>query len=161
MADTQGFYKGLRILWSAEKMLTEAMPGMIAKASHLGLKKNLAMHLAETDTHKSAIGLICKQLGIDPEGEPDQTLQGILENGQKAMSSASPGTALDEVIIQGAREVEKYEIESYTALSQLAEDLEYHPVAQRLRLTLEEERQADTKLRFLFKEGLHMEERVV
>ena len=61
------FYHELQVLWSAETMLTEAMPRMIEKAKNEGLKNMLRLHLAETDQHKVALEAICKMLEIDPQ----------------------------------------------------------------------------------------------
>ena len=47
----QLFHHEIQVLWSAEKMLVEAMPKMIARAKNPGLKKLLAAHHAETQQH--------------------------------------------------------------------------------------------------------------
>lgn len=147
----QSFITELQALWSAEKMLTQAMPLMIEKATNLGLIKNLATHLAETDQHKVAIEAICKGLGYAHEGEENGALKQLLEEGQKAMAEASGNEGMDAAIIEGAIKIEHYEIERYTAVGNTAEALGYEGIARRMRLTLEEERQADAKLNFLDK----------
>ena len=147
----EAFVTELQALWSAEKMLTEAMPAMIEKATNLGLKKNLAMHFAETDQHKVAIEAICKQLDYSPEGEENAEMLSILTEGNKAISTAAAGEELDAAIITGAIKVEHYEIKHYQAIGDMAEALGYQGVAKRLRLTYEEERQAHIKLHFLEK----------
>jgi ferritin-like metal-binding protein YciE len=149
--ETEVFVALLQTLWSAEKQLTEAMPLMIEKATNLGLQKNLAMHLAETDQHKVAIEAICKQLGYDHQGEENADLKALLEEGQRSMSAAAVGEALDAAIIKAAIAIEHYEIGAYEEAGNTAESLGYEGVAQRLRMTLEEERQADAKLNFLDK----------
>jgi len=148
----QLFYHELQVLWSAEKMLTEAMPEMIERAKHTGLKKNLAMHLAETDQHKAALELICRQLGIDPEGDFNPGMKGILEEGKKVMAKDATDEAMDAALIAGAQKVEHYEISGYGSAVYYAEMLGYDGITQRLRLTLAEEQDADTKLNFLAKE---------
>ncbi|RYD55038.1 MAG: DUF892 family protein [Sphingobacteriales bacterium] len=148
----QLFYHEIQVLWSAEKMLTEAMPKMIEKATHEGLKKNLAMHLAETDQHKVALEAICKQLGIDPEGDFNPGMQGILAEGEKVMAKDATPEAMDATLIAGAQKVEHYEISGYGSAAYYAEMLGYEGIAKRLRLTLAEEQDADTKLNFLAKE---------
>ena len=147
----QLFYHEIQVLWSAEKMLTEAMPAMIHRAKHEGLKKNLALHLAETDQHKVALEAICKQLNIDPEGDFNPGMKGILEEGEKVMAKDATDEAMDAALIAGAQKVEHYEISGYGTAAHYAEILGYDAIAKRLRLTLEEEQQADTKLNFLAK----------
>lgn len=132
-------------------MLVEAMPRMIKKAGTLGLQKTLALHLAETDQHKVAIEAICKQLDIDATaGEPDTGLQQILQQGEQMMSGKS-GDELDVAIIEGALQIEQHEIDAYTPACESARAEGYEGIAKRLALTLEEEKQSDTKLRFLEK----------
>ncbi|HYD21536.1 MAG TPA: DUF892 family protein, partial [Flavipsychrobacter sp.] len=75
----QLFCHEIQVLWSAEKMLVEAMPKMIDRAKNLGLKKLLAAHHAETKQHQVALEEICKQLGIEPDGDFNPGMKGILE----------------------------------------------------------------------------------
>lgn len=146
------FYHELQVLWSAEKMLTEAMPKMIERAKNLGLKKNLAAHLAETEQHKVALEAICKQFGINPEGDFNPGMKGILEEGEKVMAKDATDEAMDAALIAGAQKVEHYEISGYGSAAYYAEMLGYEAIGKRLRLTLAEEQDADTKLNFLAKE---------
>ncbi len=148
---TDIFYKQLQELWSAENMLVEAMPVMIEKAHLLGLKKSLAHHLAETDKHKVAIEAICKLLGINPQGEENKDLKMILEEGEKAIAVETNIDASDKAIIRGAEKIEQYEIAAYEPVAEAAQALGYEGIAKRLRLTLEEERQAETKMKFMDK----------
>lgn len=148
----QLFYHELQVLWSAEKLLTEAMPKMIERAKHEALKKNLALHLAETDQHKVALEMICKELGIDPEGDFNPGMKGIIEEGEKVMAKDATDEAMDAALIAGAQKVEHYEISGYGTAAHYAEMLGLEAIAARLQLTLEEEQQADTKLNFLAKE---------
>ena len=148
----QLFYHELQVLWSAEAMLVEAMPKMIERAKNLGLKNNLAAHLAETDQHKVALEAICKQFGIDPAGDPNPGMKGILAEGDMVMAKDATDEAMDATLIAGAQKVEHYEISGYGSAAYYAEMLGYDAIAKRLRLTLAEEREADTKLNFLAKE---------
>ena len=142
------FQLEIKELWSAEKMLTDAMPLMIQKVTHPALKMSLAFHLAETDQHKVALELICKQLGFEYEGNENAKMKTILEEGQKSLDE----NGTDESIIQSARKIEHYEIAAYRSVAHYADLMGYNGVSSRLRLTLEEEQQADGKLNFLGKE---------
>jgi ferritin-like metal-binding protein YciE len=145
------FYHELQVLWSAENMLVEIMPDMIEKAKNEGLKNLLAMHHAETREHKTALEYICRQLDIDPQGDFNPGMKGILEEGNKVMAKDSTDEAMDAALIAGAQKVEHYEISGYGTAAHYAEMLGYESIAQRLRLTLAEEQDADTKLNFLAK----------
>jgi ferritin-like metal-binding protein YciE len=142
----------LQKLWRIESMLVEAMPRMIDKTNNFGLRKALALHFAETDQQKTAIEAICKQLDIDPRAaEPDSGLLNILQQGEKEMVDLTSGRERDAIIIASAQKIEAYEISVYEPIANEVERLGYKGVAQRLRLTLEEERQSETKLKFLEK----------
>lgn len=145
------FYHELQVLWSAESLLVEAMPKMIERAKTPGLKQLLALHLAETDQHKVALEAICKQLELDPKGDFNPGMKGILEEGEKVMAKDATDEAMDAALIAGAQKVEHYEISGYGSAAYYAEMLGHEGIAKRLRLTLEEEQQADTKLNFLAK----------
>ena len=145
------FFHEIQVLWSAERMLVEAMPQMISRAKNEGLKNLLALHHAETQQHQTALEAICKQLEIDPEGDFNPGMKGIIEEGQKVMSKEATDEAMDATIIAGAQKVEHYEISGYGSAACYAEMLGYDAIAKRLRLTLEEEQQADTKLNALAK----------
>ena len=148
----QLFYHELQVLWSAETMLIEAMPKMIERAKNQGLKNLLALHLAETEQHQVAIENICKQFGIKPQGDFNPGMKGIIEEGEKVMAKDATDEAMDAALIAGAQKVEHYEISGYGSAAYYAEMLGYDAIALRLRLTLAEEQDADTKLNFLAKE---------
>lgn len=140
------FIHELQVLWSAETMLVEKMPAMIERASNEGLKKLLALHHAETQQHQTALEAICRQLEIDPKGDFNPGIEGILKEGEKVMSKNASNEGMDAAIIAGAQKVEHYEISGYGSAAYYAEMLGLEGIAKRLRLTLEEEQQADTKL---------------
>ena len=129
----------------------EAMPRMIDRAKNEGLKNLLRYHLAETDQHKVALEAICKTLGIEPQGDFNPGMKGILEEGEMVMAKDATDEGMDAALIAGAQKVEHYEISGYGSAAHYAEMLGYEGISKRLRLTLEEEQQADTKLNFLAK----------
>lgn len=143
------FTDQLQLMWSAETMLTESLPVLVEKATHTGLKKNLAWHLAETRQHKVAIEAICKQLGLDIEKKENPDLKKILEEGQQRIDMATGVNSIDTAIIEGSIMVEQFEIDAYEKLASSADHTIFEGVAKRLWLTYEEERQAHTKLQFL------------
>jgi ferritin-like metal-binding protein YciE len=145
------FFHEIQVLWSAEAMLVEAMPVMIEQAKNQGLKKNLAFHLAETQQHLAAMEFIAKELEIDPEGDFNPGMKGIIEEGEKVMSKDATEEAMDAALIAGAQKVEHYEISGYGSAACYAEMLGLPAIAAKLRAILEEEQQADTKLNFLAK----------
>jgi ferritin-like metal-binding protein YciE len=74
-----------------------------------------------------------------------------LAEGEKVMAKDATDEGMDAALIAGAQKIEHYEISGYGSAAHYAEMLGHEGIAQRLRLTLEEEQQADTKLNFLAK----------
>ena len=67
------------------------------------------------------------------------------------MAKDATPEAMDAALIAGAQKVEHYEISGYGSAAYYAEMLGLEGIAKRLRLTLTEEQDADTKLNFLAK----------
>ena len=67
------------------------------------------------------------------------------------MIGKSAGDDLDAAIIAVAQDIELYEIAAYEPAGNTANELGYKGIAGRLFLTMEEERQSNTKLKFLEK----------
>lgn len=155
------FYHEIQVLWSAESMLVEAMPEMIERARNEGLKKVLSLHLTETDQHKVALETICKQLQIDPRGDVNPGVRGIIDEGKMVMSKDASDEAMDAALIAGAQKIEHYEISGYGTAAYYADMLGYEGIAQRLRLTLSEEQLADTKLNFVAKHLVNLRAQLV
>ncbi len=143
------FHSELQLLWSAENMLVEAIPLMIEEAKHQGLKNTFRLHLAETRQHKVALEMICKQIDIQLVDEPNPELHRILEERNNTPAENASDEEMDSDLIAGALKVERYEISRYSAAATFAEMLGFEGIAQRLRLTLAEEIQANTKLNFV------------
>lgn len=149
--NTDAFAQQLQQLWSIESQLVEAMPKMIEKAGNFGLKQNLALHFEETRQQQVAIEAIGKGLDIDvTSGEADTQLQQLLQEGEQRMLNLT-GDELDAALIEAAKEIEVHEMQAYVPAAETAKALGYDGYAARLYLTLEEERQAETKLKFLEK----------
>jgi ferritin-like metal-binding protein YciE len=153
----QLFHHELRVLWSAEDLLITAMPEMIDHAKNIGLKNILRLHLAETTQHKTALEMICKQLGVHPGSDLNVGLMGLIEEGKKVMAKDASDEAMDAAIIACAQKIEHYEMSGYISAAHYADMLGYMAIAKRLRLTFEEERQADSKLNFLAKNIINIQ----
>jgi ferritin-like metal-binding protein YciE len=84
-------------------------------------------------------------LGETARGKKCEGIQGIVEEGKKAMEELE-GTILDAALIAGAQKVEHYEIASYGTLAYFAELLGEGKAKDLLGETLEEEKAADERL---------------
>ena len=143
-------------LQSVEDQILEALPKMIDKASNPDLKKALQEHLQVTQQHKSRLEKIMKDfqgnesngkkkgfLGIFGGKQECKGMKGIIEEGEKIMSSDISPEALDAAIIASAQKVEHYEICGYGTARTFARELGMEQVAKQLEQTLNEEYQAD------------------
>lgn len=144
------FVEHLQNAWIVEKKLTELLPTLVEKATHLGLKKNLALHLAETRQHQVAIEAVSKQIGLELEDKEYPDFDKVLEQGQQSINNAQ-GEDVNVAIIDACISVEQFEMELYHNLGTVADHTLFDGAAKRLWLTFEEERQAHTKLNFLRK----------
>ncbi len=141
----------LQVLWNIENKLVQILPGMLKKATDLGLIKSLSHHLAETVQHKTAIEAICKQLEVSPQKKVIEILENILSQNERTLAGNKDTHGINESIIEGAQKIEQYEISAYQPAIDLAGQLNLEGIQKRLLLTWEEERQASNKLNFLLK----------
>ena len=113
---------------------------MIEKASNPDLKKALTEHLNVTKQHKTRLEKVMQNLGSSGEDSKGKKkgilggifggkqeckgMKGIIEEGEKIMSSDISPEALDAAIIASAQKVEHYEICGYGTARTLAQGLD-------------------------------------
>lgn len=140
------FEHQLKDLYSAETQLVEALPKMAEKASDKKLQQAFESHLEETKEQKSRLETICKELDISPKGETCKAMEGLIKEAKNFMDEADTDEVMDAGLIAEAQRVEHYEISGYGTAVRYAKELGHHDIAERLRMTLDEEYEADEKL---------------
>ncbi len=140
------FEHQLKDLYSAETQLVDALPKMAEKANDSKLQKAFESHLEETKEHKSRLETICKELDISPKGETCKAMEGLIREAKSFISEADTDEIMDAGLIAEAQRVEHYEISGYGTAVRYAKELGHHDIAERLRMTLDEEYEADEKL---------------
>ncbi|MEJ7681375.1 MAG: DUF892 family protein [Segetibacter sp.] len=105
----------------------------------------------ETKVHKQRLEEAAKYLKIDPDGDGNPSMKGLIAEGEKVMHKDATHEALDAALIAGAQKIEHYEISGYGTAAHLAEARGLTDVAGILRQTLHEEQATDTKLNDLAK----------
>src|SRR5690606_32204239 len=133
-------------LYSAEDQLIKALPEMAENASNAQLKKAFESHLKETETHKSRIEEICKDLGIKMKNEKCKAMEGLIKEAKSFLKEDAEKDVRDAGLIANAQKVEHYEISSYGTVVRYAKDLGHDAIAKKLQKTLDEEYGADEKL---------------
>jgi ferritin-like metal-binding protein YciE len=136
----------LQVLYSGEKLIIAGLPRMIGHASNGELKQAFAQHLEETRRQAERLEQIAQMLNIDPEGDGNPSLKGLIAEGEKNMHKDADPEVLDATLIAGAQKIEHYEMAGYGTARYLAQMLGHQQVAELLSQTLEEEKKTDTIL---------------
>jgi ferritin-like metal-binding protein YciE len=147
----------LKDLYSAENQILEALPRMIAAASHAELQTALGDHLKETRTHVARLEKIFKGLDFEPTGQRCKGMEGLLEEGKGMLTAEAEPMVRDAGIISSCQRVEHYEICGYGTTAAYAEILGEHDAAKLLQETLDEESGADTRLTRLARKRINFE----
>ena len=136
----------LQDLYSAETQLVQALPEMMAAASHDELRQAFQHHLDETRDHVSRLDEIFGQLGVTRSGETCEGMQGLIREGQKVIGAQGEPAVRDAALIAAAQRVEHYEIAGYGTVRTLADHLDLDEAKDLLDQTLSEEGAADKLL---------------
>lgn len=140
------FEDELKDIYWAEKALTKAIPKMIKKATSDDLVDALSSHLSETENQVIRLEQIFESINKKAIAEKCEAMEGLLKEATEIMESCEEGAMCDAGIISAAQKVEHYEIATYGTLCTFATTLGEHEVAELLQLTLDEEKEADSKL---------------
>lgn len=140
------FMEELADIYSAERQLIKALPGMAAAANSAELREAFEEHLRETRNQVSRIEEIVELLGESLKQKKCKGMMGLIEEAQEMMEEKEDSPALDATLIAGAQKVEHYEIASYGTLCAWAELMSHEGALQLLKENLNEEETADKKL---------------
>jgi ferritin-like metal-binding protein YciE len=140
------FIEELRDMYDGEKQLTRALPKMAKAAESEELQTAITNHLEETENQVARLEQVFKSLGEAVRGKKCDGIQGIVDEGKKAIEELDEGPVLDAALIAGAQKVEHYEIASYGTLAYFADLLGESKAKTLLAETLNEEKAADETL---------------
>jgi ferritin-like metal-binding protein YciE len=150
------FVEELRDMYDGEKQLTRALTKMAKEAGASELREAFASHLQETEKQVTRLEQVFRSIGETARGKKCDGIQGIVEEGKKAMEELE-GAVLDAALIAGAQKVEHYEIASYGTLAYFAELLGEGKAKDLLGETLQEEKAANDKLTQIAKSRVNRE----
>jgi ferritin-like metal-binding protein YciE len=148
------FVEQLRDLYDAEHQISRALPKMANAASSNELKEAFNMHLDQTRTQIQRLERIFSDLGMAPQGENCEAMQGIIKEGDHVINAQGDPNVKDAALITAAQRVEHYEIAGYGSVRTYAKELGYNDAADLLQKTLDEEGNTDSKLTKLAEGGL-------
>jgi len=142
----------LKDIYSAEKQILKALPGMARAATHPELKKAFESHRVQTEGHVRRIETIFDSLKGKPSGKKCVGMEGLIEEAKGAMKEEMPDAVLDAALIGAAQKVEHYEIAAYGTVRSFAERLGMKEAVRLLQQTLDEEFQSDKALTAISKD---------
>ncbi len=143
----QVFIDELQDMYSAEELITEALPLLTKSSFHTELKDAFRDHLKETKHQVKRLEKIFSLLDLPSKKKLCKGMEGILKEGKELISHKKPSLVLDAVIIGSAQKVEHYEMASYGTLHSFAKHLGLEKeILDLLKESLDEEGAADKKL---------------
>lgn len=142
----QLFIYELKDMYSGEKQMIKALPGMIDAAHSSELKQALQHHFKETKEQLARLQEIEKELNEDLSGTECKAMQGLIKEAHDALKLNFSGAVRDAAIISYAQRIEHYEMAVYGTLRCFAKHLKLANVKNLLDETLKEEGCADKKL---------------
>jgi ferritin-like metal-binding protein YciE len=152
------FLDQLQDIYWAEKKLVKTLPKLAEASNSDELEQAFTSHLRETQTHVSRLEQVFDLLGESAEAKECPALKGIAEEGEDIIDETEKGTAQRDVgLIFAGQKAEHYEIATYGGLIQLAKTIGRTDIAYMLAQTLEEEKNADTKLSQIAESGINIE----
>lgn len=136
----------LQDLYSAERQLIKALPTMVSAATAPTLATAFREHLGQTEGHVTRLEECFTLLGEPAKPIKCKGMEGLLKEGAEMAEEEGNPLVRDAGLIGAAQRVEHYEIAAYGTCVELAGVLGEEPVAALLRLTLEDERAANSLL---------------
>ncbi|MGN6568155.1 MAG: ferritin-like domain-containing protein [Flavipsychrobacter sp.] len=141
------FLDMLKDMYSAEKMLVDALQKMNEAATTDELQEAFEDHQFVTQKHVSRLEKVFAMLGEEPQEETCEAMAALIKEGEKVISKTKEGSMTrDAGLIIAAQKVEHYEIAAYGSLVQVALTLGNDEAAYILERTLNEEEDTDSLL---------------
>jgi Uncharacterized protein conserved in bacteria len=141
----------IQMLHNVEKWQIASLPRMIKKTSNPRLQEAFEQHLEDTKVHKHRLEVISKILNIDPAGEGNPAIKGMIAEGEKIIHKNATPETRDAALIATAQKIEHYEIAGYGTAAYVAQQLGLMRIGELLDITLQEEQATDTILNIIAK----------
>lgn len=149
------FHHQLKDIYNAEKQLMDALPDLRDQATTQALREAVSDHLDETRGHKKRLDDIAKSLDLELSGETCEAMKGLIEEARSFISEDAKPTVRDAGLIADLQRIQHYEIAAYGTALHYAEALNHTAAVEKLRASLNEEKDADQKLNILAEENIN------
>jgi ferritin-like metal-binding protein YciE len=136
----------LKDIYSAEQMLTKALPKLKDRASTEELATAFGDHVQETKNQVARLDQVFGILGEQPGGVKCKAMEGLIAEADELLNEDGNDAVIDAGIIAAAQRVEHYEISAYGSAKAFATLLGLSDVVKLLNETQQEETAADKKL---------------
>lgn len=141
------FIEELKDIYWAEKHLIKALPKMQKAATSEELANAFADHFEATEEHVSRLEEVFEKMGETAKTKKCEAMEGLIKEGEEIIDETEDDTSTRDVgLIMAAQKIEHYEIATYGSLATLANTLGREDVAELLKQTLAEEKEADELL---------------
>jgi ferritin-like metal-binding protein YciE len=141
----------LKDLYSAENQMVKALPKMAKASASDELRQAFEEHLEQTKGQVERLETIFDALEESPKGKKCAGMEGLVKEGSENISEYKDEVR-DAALIGAAQRVEHYEIAGYGTVIAFAELLGENEHVSLLKDTLQEEKDADSKLTDLSKD---------
>jgi len=160
------FLHGLQDVYYAENQIAKTLSEMMDRATDPALVDNLEHHLEDTHEQIKRLDQIFRAMGQAPKGVTCQVTLGLIEESQDTLCEVEDERVRDAAILASAQAMERYEITRYGTLVAWADQLGGAIVTDQtalgslevvdlLQLTLDEEKNQDSRLTALAKSRIN------
>ncbi|HSU49957.1 MAG TPA: ferritin-like domain-containing protein [Segetibacter sp.] len=141
------FLDSIKDIYWAEKSLTKALPKLAKAATSPELRQVFEEHARETEGQIGRLEQVFTALGKKAQGVKCEAMEGLTKEADSMIKETKKGSKTRDVaLIMAAQKVEHYEIATYGSLATLAAISGLSEIKELLGQTLQEEKNADSKL---------------
>ena len=141
------FVHELNDMLDAERKLIDALGELSEQSSRPELQKAFASHQKQTEEQARRLEQVFEELDESPEQEECKGIKGLIEEQKTFVEEEDPSEDLRDIFNVGAAsKVEAYEIQAYTSLTRMAQELGLRKAKQLLDRNLREEQQTLKKM---------------
>ncbi|HKR85182.1 MAG TPA: DUF892 family protein [Terriglobales bacterium] len=137
----------LRYAYDCEqKLAKKGLPLMIESSTSTELRNALEQHLKQTRNHITRLERVFSVVRSEAKTEDNDVLDELTSSVKDTVGDIDESYLRDAALIVGGNKVEHYEMALYGSLVAFARQLGYSDAVVLLQQTLDEEKEADSKL---------------
>lgn len=140
------FIEELKDAYDSENQIIDALPKMAEAAQSADLRAAFEEHLEQTRNHATRLEEIFQSISEKAKKGDCKAMTGLIKEGNTAVKDIDQPEVRDAALISAAQRVEHYEMAVYGTLRTWAGLLGLNDAKNLLQETLDEEKEADTKL---------------